>query len=265
MAELSFFLSKFLWLFVAPANLFCLAFLVGAFFALSNHAGRKRFGQRLCFILSLLLFLLATLPIGQWLLTPLENLYPASRPAQVDGIILLGGDESSRLTTARGEPNVLASGTRYLKFIELAAKYPNAKLVFTGGSNKVHAANDLSQAAIAQQIIAKSGIDPTRVIYEDRSRNTYENAAFTGEIVKPSKDENWLLVTSAYHLPRAMGCFRQAGWNVYAAPAGYLTAGGYGFGLDFDVLAHLVETHIALREYVGLLGYAMLGRVAWPW
>ena len=58
------------------------------------------------------------------------------------------------------------------------------------------------------------GLEEGRVIYEDRSRNTTENAEFSRDIARPRPEETWLLITSAFHMPRAVGCFRRVGWNV---------------------------------------------------
>jgi uncharacterized SAM-binding protein YcdF (DUF218 family) len=102
--------------------------------------------------------------------------------------------------------------------------------------------------------------------FESKSRNTYENAVFSADIVKPEASQNWLLVTSAFHLPRAMGCFRKAGWNVYAAPTGYFTTGKYRGYTSFNLEEQMLYLSLATHEYAGLVSYWLMGRTnaLWP-
>lgn len=107
----------------------------------------------------------------------------------------------------------------------LARRYPQARLVFTGGSGNLGGGSP-SESEIVGRYADPMGLPRTRLILEDRSRNTRENAAFTADMVKPKPGERWLLVTSAWHMPRAIGCFRQAGFAVIAYPVDYRTGGG---------------------------------------
>jgi uncharacterized SAM-binding protein YcdF (DUF218 family) len=110
------------------------------------------------------------------------------------------------------------------------------------------------------------GVPVERVTFEDKSRTTFENAAAATELMKPKPDENWLLVTSAYHMPRAMACFRKDGWRVFAAPTDYLTPGFFLFKPEFKLAEHLIQMQIALHEYIGLVAYNLMGKVDsfWP-
>jgi uncharacterized SAM-binding protein YcdF (DUF218 family) len=265
MAELSFTLSKLFWLFAAPANLFALLLLIGAFLCLSPHAGRSSLGRILVFILAMLLFLTAMLPIGSWLLQPLENRYSAETPAKVDGIMVLSGDDNTALLLERQDPASIAAASRYLKFATLAQRYPKAKLAYVGGSNKVVQAAQPTIPTAIQELMTQLGIAPDRIVYETKSRNTRENAVLAYQQIAPKPDENWLLVTSATHMPRAMGCFRQLGWNVFAAPTDFRTKSQQAFAINFDMLAHVAELQIAVREYIGLVAYSVMGHMAWPW
>lgn len=265
MAELSFILSKLFWLFAAPANLFALLLLIGAFLSLSPHDDRSRAGRALVFVLAMLLFLTAMLPFSSFLLRPLEDRYPPELPARIDGIMVLSGDDNTKLILERNDPASIASAARYLKFTALAQQYPKAKLAYIGGSNKVVTEAQPTIPAAVQGLMTQLGLDPGRITYETRSRNTRENAALAHELLKPKPEENWVLITSAAHMPRAMGCFKQAGWNVHAAPTDYRTEPHQRFEINFDMLDHVAQLQIAVREYIGLAAYTLMGHMAWPW
>ena len=103
-------------------------------------------------------------------------------------------------------------------------RYPNARIVFTGGSANL-ISNDAKEADYAAEIFESLGIPKSRLIMERASRNTYENAEFTKELVAPKPGERWLLVTSAFHMPRSIGLFRKAGFAVEAYPVDWRVGG----------------------------------------
>lgn len=264
---MSFVLSKLLWAIVAPGSLLILLLGAGMLAATVPHEKIRRAGRRLSAAAAGILFLLALLPFGDWAMTPLENRFLTATPDQVDGIILLGGDEQPALSDARGQPVALESLRRYMTFAELSRRYPEAKLVFTGGSPLVNGRTTrMAEADVARQILTEMGVDAARVVFERNSRNTYENAHLSADIVRPDEGQTWLLVTSAFHMPRAIGVFRKAGWHVAAAPAGYYTPGGYEVALwkPFDEQLRILTT--AVREYIGLVAYSLMGRTSalWP-
>ncbi len=145
--------------------------------------------------------------------------------------------------------------------IALARRYPEAKIIFTGGAADVLETTAEPEAAAIKARIGAYGLDPSRILFDDKSRNTHENALFTYDLLKPQPGETFLLVTSAFHMPRSMGVFRQAGFNVRAFPVDYRTAG------RADVLRFsppwargLRTTDIAAKEWLGLLVYRLTGR-----
>ncbi|MDD4617263.1 MAG: YdcF family protein [Alphaproteobacteria bacterium] len=263
---MTFLLSKILWMLIAPATLLTLALGVGLALQYSIHPSLKEFGQILCFFVFFAMLSLALLPVGSWALIPLENSFAFFPPERVDGVIVLGGDEQADISFARGQPTALDSMRRYVRFAELAQRYPEAKLAFTGGSAQIANHIHTPESEIARQIMSSIGVPTDRMTFERLSRNTHENATFLFDALEPRPGENWLLVTSAYHMPRAMGCFRKAGWNVYAAPTGYFTTGHYGQGGDHRLEEQLRYLTIAAHEYVGLVSYWIMGRTdaLWP-
>ncbi len=263
---MSFVLSKLFWVFFSPANILVLLLLLGVFLASARRNSWQSVGHKICFDVALLFFLIAVFPVGDWMLTPLENLFPASKPDHVDGIILLGGDEKPLLSEKRGQPVVFDSLHRYVEFTRLAKEYPQAKLVFSGGSGRLAPEAKLKDAEVAKRELASMSAPVDHIIFEDASRNTRENATKSAEIVKPTPQQNWLLVTSAWHMPRSMAVFRKAGWNVYPMPAGYMTGGDLVLKPQLDIEDHLKKMTIAMHEYYGLIAYRLLGYtdMLWP-
>ncbi len=168
-------------------------------------ASPLRVAPRRVIISALLPLLLLARPAAgnPWLLLALERQYPAwtdKGGAPPVGIIVVGGGLATYLAALREGKAPPGPGQRVVAGIALAKRFPDAKLVFTGGGEP---------SPIAA--MARVGIDPARVIVEARSRNTAENAAFTSKLVKPKPSERWILVTSAYHMPRAIGSFPDGG------------------------------------------------------
>lgn len=263
---MSFTLSKLLWVFASPGSL--LAFLLAGGLALSaaRRAALAKKGRYLCIFVNACLLAIALLPVGDWALAPLENRFAFNPPEQVDGIIVIGGDEQTEITEARGMPMALDSMRRYEMTLDMARRYPDAKLVFAGGSPYVYPKAETLDSEIAREIMNDIGVPTDKMIFEKTSRNTYENAVFSADIVRPEPSQKWLLITSAWHMSRAMGCFRKAGWNVYPAPTGYFTTGRYTFHTHFNFGDQISKLDLAMHEYVGLVAYWLMGRTSalWP-
>lgn len=211
------------------------------------------FGKRCRSVAAVLIVVLGLLPTAAYFIRPLEGRF--GLPAEldrVDGIIVLAGSEVTGLSAAYGEPQLSGHGDRLTTFLLLAERFPEARLVHSGAGT----GPELSQSQIARTIILGTGIAPERVRFEDRSRNTCESARLTEELVRPTPDERWLLVTSGYHMPRSIACFRAVDWRVTAYPTDFQRGATlWSFGLvdnleDFDSAAH---------EWVGLLYYRLRG------
>ena len=202
-------------------------------------------------------------PTASWLIYPLEERFhrPDLANAPVDGIIILGGGEDSRIAKARNVHALNEAGERLTEGLALARRFPKAKLVFTGGSIEILFAPTIGAEA-ASRILQDFDLgDPKRLVLEARARNTWENAVFTKELVKPKPGERWLLVTSAAHMPRAMGAFRKAGFPVEPWPVDYRTAGPRDRWLPFEAPSEgLRRLEAALHEWYGLIAYRVLGR-----
>lgn len=254
-----FVLSKVLGFFAIPSNLVILAGIAGAFLLRTRFA---RTGWRLVIGSLVLLALLGLSPIGNALIIPLEQRFPpwdASRGAP-DGIVVLGGAISPDVSFARHEPALNEAGERMTAAVELARRYPNARILFTGGTGAL-IYDEGAEADAAVKLLEQLGVPRTRIIAEGKSRNTVENAEFSKALVSPKPGERWLLVTSAYHLPRAIGVFRKAGFAVEPYPVDWRTRGPQDVWRPFATMGDgLRRTDTAVREWVGLAVYWLTGR-----
>jgi uncharacterized SAM-binding protein YcdF (DUF218 family) len=254
-------LSKIFWLILNPGNLFILFLFSGTvlLFTKFYRTGRLFVSASVVFALLVTIF-----PVGGRLIENLENRFPAnvSIPPDIDGIIVLGGTINQYLTFARGQPALSEGGERLTEFVYLARRYPNAKLIFSGGSGAL-IDRELKEADAARMFFSRMGIAGDRIVYEGDSRNTYENAVFSRRIAgDTAKTGRWVLVTSALHMPRAMGVFRGAGWNVLAYPVDYSTDGQGRFEIGFQPISALSQLNRAMREWIGLFAYRILGRTS---
>jgi uncharacterized SAM-binding protein YcdF (DUF218 family) len=239
------------WGVLQPGNLLLLALLVGIVF------GRGRVRRWLVGLAALGLLLLAATPIPALLLRPLEVRFPppANLPAHIDGILVLGGAVDPHLSRELGTTALGPSGSRLSAGVLVALRHPEAKLALIGGEGDLIAAG-LPEAAASLPYVLAQGIDRSRVVLEERSRSTHENAVFAKALLQPRPDGNWVLVTSAWHMPRAVAAFRGAGWRVIPYPVDFL---GAAVLPGFSLRDGLDASTTALKEWVGLAWYRLLG------
>jgi len=199
------------------------------------------------------------LPVDGWAIRPLENRFPqvTAPPEHVDGIVVLGGAIDDLTSRDRGTPTLTAAANRLTTFVALSRRYPDARLVFTGGSGDL-AQGVSNEAEFARTLLDQLGLSPERVLFEDRSRTTRENATDTAALVRPQPGERWVLVTSASHMPRAVGVFRHAGWTVLPWPVGYLSRNRIS-ALPLSIGHRLAVLDWAAHEWMGLLAYRLRG------
>jgi uncharacterized SAM-binding protein YcdF (DUF218 family) len=250
--------SKVLGFFAIPSNL---VISIGCLGLLLLATRRARAGARLMAASFVALALLGLSPIGNTLLIPLEQRFPPWDAARgpPDGIIVLGGAISPDVSVTRNEVVLNEAAERLTIVAELARRYPNARILLSGGSGEL--VPGPSEAPFALRLLESFAIPRARILLEDRSRNTIENAVYSKQLAQPMPGERWLLVTSAYHLPRAMGVFRKVGFAVEPYPVDWRTRGNEDalrpFGSVGDGLRR-VDT--AVREWVGLAVYWITGR-----
>ncbi len=255
-----FVLSKVIYFLITPSNLFILLSFVGVVLLAATRL--RRSGATVAIFGTVGLILGGVFPLSELVLLPLEQRFPAFPPdgPAPTGIIVLGGGIESGLSEARGQIVVNDAGERPIYLADLARRFPEARLVFSGGSGFL--GGGISEADVVSRHADTIGVPRSRLILENRSRNTRENAAFSANLVHPKPNERWLLVTSAWHMPRAVGCFREAGFAVEAFPVDYRTRGWddllhvHGFSSD-----GLLQLDLAVKEWIGLVAYRLAGYI----
>ena len=225
--------------------------------------GRARLARRLTALAFLSVLALTAFPLATPLLASLERQYPPAPalPAQVDGIIVLGGAEDVGPFARWGVTGVNGGGERLTAGVELARRFPQAKLIFTGGSaSLIYSDAHTAPAQMTRALWLSLGVPDTQILLEDRSRNTAENAIFTRDLMQPKDGEVWILVTSAWHMPRSMETFQRNGWTGLVAWPVDFRSGGQMFRLEWRLDDHLQDADVALKEYLGLLAYRIAGK-----
>lgn len=253
-----FYSSKFLVFLTDPGTVLLLLGCVGAWLLWTRW---RRVGRWLVSVGVLFGLAMAIFPIGGWLYLFFENRFPVVHdlPDRVDGIVVLGGVVDQIVTQARGQVSINGAAERLIEFSALARRYPEAKLVFTGGSG-IPFRQDVKEADVLEPLLDILGLEPGRVVFERNARNTHENAVLTHKLVDPKPEETWVLITSAFHMPRAYGSFRKIGWRVIPYPVDFNTRGDESFGLSFSLGSGMSGVRAALHELMGLTFYWLTGK-----
>jgi uncharacterized SAM-binding protein YcdF (DUF218 family) len=232
----TYYVSKLFWLIAAPTSALVLISAIAALWAVLDGS---KCAAWLAAAATCGLVIGAFTPIGLALTAPLENRFPFSWPdPQIlpDGIIVLAGDAGDGIDAAS----------------ILSQNYPKARLTFSGFGAPDE---DLIKR------FADLGGDPARINMQTQSRTTFEDAAYSAALLKPQPSERWLLVAAAMHMPRAIGCFRAAGFQVEPYPVGFMTSGRVGaFTLFIPGPLALIEFDRAAKEWLGLIAYRLMGR-----
>lgn len=259
---MTFALFKLFWLLFQPGNLLILILGAGG---LARLLAYRRLARFLINGAIVVLITLAILPVGAWLQAPLENRFPIPRelPPRVDGIVVLGGEQSIAVSEARGQASFKGPEGKEIALAMLAKRYLSAKLLFSGGSSALNRRGP-PEAEVERMVLADLGVNPGRVLFETRSRDTWENARFSYDLARPTPGETWLLVAAAQDMPRAIGCFRQVGWHVIAYPVNFRTTGAFDLKPNFNLTGNLAQLNLSLHEWLGLLAYYSMGRISNP-
>jgi uncharacterized SAM-binding protein YcdF (DUF218 family) len=256
-----FVLAKILGFFALPSNLIIMLGLAGVVLMATRF---RRAGRRLAGASVVLLAIIGLTPIGNALILPLEQRFPAwtdgGRPPA--GVVVLGGALDAVVSGARHEVALNEAAERMTEVAALARRYPQARIVFSGGSGQL-VFQGQNESELAVRLFGYFGIPPERVEQENRSRDTVENARFTKAMADPKPDERWLLVTSAYHMPRSIATFRRAGFAMEAYPVDWRTRGPSDLWRPFTNLGDGIRrTDTAVREWVGLVAYRLAGHTS---
>lgn len=254
-----FILSKIIGYLLQPSIIIVLATVLGTTLLWTRF---QRTARVLLVAVSVCVILIAFTPLNFLLMASLEyRIQKPTLPPEVKGIVVLGGASDNLISTEKNHTELHAAGDRLTEALILARRFPEAKILFSGGANALISTSK-SEAEIAGWFFENTGIASDRMIFEDKARNTYENAIFAKKLASPTKGEIWLLITSAFHMPRSLGIFRKAGWHeIKPWPVDYRTRGMKDKSrISASTRKHFNNTDIAVREYVGLLAYWLTGR-----
>jgi uncharacterized SAM-binding protein YcdF (DUF218 family) len=254
-----FLVSKVFWLVAQPLSLASLSVLVGVLLMLSRF---RRSGGVLGALGLVVLFLSLFTTAGPYFLQILEDRFPrpSPPPAELSCIIVLGGAFENVVMASRGGMEFNQAADRFIETVRLAGAYPAARILVSGGDGSLSGAYE-GDARASEGFFDAFGIAVERVIREEASRTTFENARYTKDLLAANRLEHCALVTSAYHMPRSVGLFRSIGIEVVPWPADYRTSGKVRLGFDFtqpSLNAQLATT--AAKEWTGLVAYYLLGR-----
>ena len=253
-----FVLSKTLGFFAVPSNLLMAVGILGLALLLTRF---RRLASSLIVTSLVLIAFVGYSPLGRVLILPLEDRFPPWNPAQgpPDGIVVLGGVIAPGISLARGAIALDDSAERITAAAELARRYPNARIIFSGGTAALF--KGVLEAPLAVKEFEALGVAHDRITAEEQSRNTIENAVFSRLIAQPKPGEHWLLVTSAFHMPRAIAAFRAAGFPIEAYPVDWRTRGPIDATAPFiSMVDGLRMTDFAVHEWVGLVVYRLTGK-----
>ena len=223
-----------------------------------------RVGRLLVAFATLVFAGIAMMPIGNWLIEPLENRFPslAQLPEHVNGIVVLGGATSPATSASRNQPSLNGNAERLTTFVTLARRFPTARLIYTGGWRSLNKP-ELTEAIVATELLTDLGINKSRLMIDDTSQNTMDNATRAFALATPLPSEVWVLITSARHMPRAIGAFRGVGWHdIIPYPVDYLTSINARAAIGFNLRIGLNRLRAAQHEWIGLIAYRIMGASA---
>ena len=257
---MSFYLSKILWLILNPFNIFILInFLIIILYVLSF----RRLSITIFVINFLFLIIISILPIGNYLIYQIEKEYHSNNeiPESIDGILILGGATNVLMFREYGQISLNGSAERLVESVDIIRKHQNAKVVFSGGSAVLNRP-DLGHSDVAKFFYKKMGLNTNRIIFENNSRNTFENILFSKEIIIPKKNEKWLLITSASHMKRAQLVAEKNNWNLIPYAVDFKNFKNFKFTVNLNLLLNINSFQQGLHEWLGLVSYYLMGRTS---
>ena len=256
MDQLFFLASKAVWLLIRPETLLVLLFTLALIFLWSGRAvaASRSLATALCITL-----LIGVFPLGNLVMNPLERAYPPD-PAitQPAGILILGGAEDIGPDYTGDMAQVNDAGDRLIAAMQLARQFPEAVVLYAGGKVALSPVDE-GVFEVGPDILRRLGLSEDRLIVEGRSRTTAENATFSRAIM-PDVEGPWILVTSAFHMPRAVGSFCAAGWRTLVPYPTDYRGGSFWDQLGWDLANNLADLNTGVKEWVGLLAYRVTGR-----
>lgn len=220
--------------------------------------GRRRAGLWLAALCIVFFVMAGWTPVGTLALGALENRYPVpDLPEAPTGIIMLGGATDIPVSFVHSVLAFNDAGERLTVTAALARQYPDARIVLSGGPGHIARNETMTESSIARDLLVSLGIAPERILTEDHSRTTYENAVNSAVLIAPKAGQRWMLITSAFHMPRAVATFEGAGFSVIPYPVDFRTV---GTSLPDSIPMGIESLDLAFHEWLGQMTYRLSGR-----
>ncbi len=255
---MSFYLSKILWTILNPFNLFIFLYLFS--FILYFFTLKKL--STVFFLLNFLfLFSISLFPIGNFLIHIIEKEFHTDIdiPDKLDGILIIGGASNALMFKEYNQINLNDSAERLVESVNIINKFNTSKVIFSGGSGIINRP-DLDHSQVAKSFYKKMGVDTNRIIFENNSRNTYENIVFSKKIADPKKNEKWLVITSASHMKRTLLIAEKNNWNMIPYAVDFKNVKNFKLLPNLKLLSNLNSFQYGVHEWIGLISYYLMGR-----
>lgn len=257
---MEFYIAKFANYLLEPLYILSFFLLILIFLLLFTNLKKLTFFFSKSLLILFLFF--GYTPLSNFLLNKIEDfIKPSKYPVQqLKGIIVLGGSFNSGLQSKeRNEVLLNSSAERLTKVLEIYNKNPKLLILFSGFSGELKP-QGWSESDMAKKFFLEQGIKSDNLIFENHSRNTFENIKYSKDIILSYKG-TWGLVTSAYHMPRSYFGFKRQGLILEPISVDYQTGTSPIFWINFDISSGLRNWSIIFHEIIGISYYKITGKI----
>ena len=257
---MEFYLSKILNLFINPLYILFFIILIQLFIIFFIQSKKLVFFFSKLFLILFLFF--GYSPLSNFLLSKIEDYIQSSKfpIQQLTGLVVLGGSfEKGSESKERNEVLLNSSAERLTKALEIYKKNPRILILFSGFSNTIKA-EGWSESDMAKKFLLDQGVKIDNLIFENQSRNTFENIKFSKDIIVNYKG-TWGLITSANHMPRSFFAFKKQGLILEPINVDYKTGTSRMFWINFDISAGLTNWTIIFHELIGITYYKATNKI----
>ena len=256
---MSFYLSKMLWFLFNPFNLIIISISIGLLFSFLKFKSTKMFFYSFAFSL---FFISGILPTGSFLIYILEKDFHQSLsiPNKLDGILILSGATNPYLTKQFNQVSLGSSAERLTESVKIINHMPNLKIIFSGGPAYIQYP-DVNDSNSAMKFFKNMNIDTSKIIFENKSKNTFENLIFSKKIINPKKNEIWLVISSASHLKRVIGVANKIKWDLIPYATDFNQPKKYHFKISLNFLENINNFNKGSHEWLGIFYYYVTGKL----
>jgi len=257
---MEFYLSKILNFIINPLYILSLVILTQLFIIFFLESKKLVIFFSKLFLILFLFFIYN--PLSNFLLSKIEDyIQPSKYPVQqLTGVILLGGSFNSGLESKeRNEVFLNSSAERLTKALEIYKKNPRLLILFSGFSGESKP-QGWSESDMAKKFFLDQGVKLDNLIFENQSRNTFENIKYSKDIIGNYKG-TWGLITSANHMPRSYFTFKKQGLILEPISVDYKTGTSRMFWINFDISSGLANWHIVFHELIGIAYYKITNKI----